>query len=32
MAPLAEPDVGLTGAKLLYADGTIQHGGHIYVS
>ncbi|MGI8679916.1 MAG: glycosyltransferase [Jatrophihabitans sp.] len=32
VAPLAEPDVGMTGAKLYYADGTIQHGGHLYAS
>ena len=25
-----QPDVGLVGAKLLYADGTLQHGGHVY--
>jgi GT2 family glycosyltransferase len=25
-----EPDVGLVGAKLLYGDGTLQHGGHVY--
>lgn len=27
---LAESDVGAVGAKLLYADGTLQHGGHLY--
>jgi GT2 family glycosyltransferase len=32
VAPLDEPDVGLTGAKLLYEDGTIQHAGHLYAS
>lgn len=32
VAPLDEPDVGLTGAKLLYEDGSIQHGGHLYAS
>src|SRR3954470_7682459 len=26
-APLAAPQVGVVGAKLLYADGTIQHAG-----
>lgn len=30
VAPLAEPDVGMTGARLLFADGTLQHGGHRY--
>ncbi|HSY14961.1 MAG TPA: glycosyltransferase, partial [Jatrophihabitantaceae bacterium] len=30
VAPLAEPDVGLVGAKLLYSDGSVQHGGHLY--
>ncbi len=25
-----QADVGLVGAKLLYADGTLQHGGHVY--
>ena len=29
-AMLAEPGVGMVGAKLLYADGTIQHAGHVY--
>ena len=24
------PDVGMVGAKLLYADGRLQHGGHVY--
>jgi GT2 family glycosyltransferase len=23
-------DVGVVGAKLLYSDGTLQHGGHVY--
>lgn len=32
VAPLAEPDVGMTGAKLFYPDRTIQHGGHLYAS
>jgi O-antigen biosynthesis protein len=27
---LRESDVGAVGAKLLYADGTLQHGGHLY--
>lgn len=26
---LAEPDVGAVGAKLLYPDGTVQHGGQV---
>ncbi len=26
----AQPDVGAVGAKLLYADGTIQHTGHVH--
>lgn len=26
-APLFEPGVGMTGAQLLHADGTVQHGG-----
>jgi GT2 family glycosyltransferase len=25
-----QPDVGMVGAKLLFADGTLQHGGHVY--
>jgi GT2 family glycosyltransferase len=25
-----EPDVGVVGAKLLFADGRLQHGGHVY--
>lgn len=29
-APLAQESVGMTGAKLLYPDGTLQHGGHVY--
>ena len=28
--PLAEPDVGITGAKLVFPDGALQHAGHIY--
>ncbi|MGO1316376.1 MAG: glycosyltransferase family 2 protein [Cellulomonadaceae bacterium] len=30
VAPLDEPDVGMTGARLLYADSRIQHAGHAY--
>ena len=30
VAPLDDPSVGLTGAKLLYEDGTIQHAGLVY--
>jgi glycosyltransferase involved in cell wall biosynthesis len=30
VAPLDEPGVGMTGARLLYADGRLQHGGHVY--
>lgn len=31
MAALAlDPDVGSVGAKLLFSDGTLQHGGHVY--
>ena len=30
VAPLDELDVGLTGAKLYYADQTVQHAGHAY--
>ncbi|MCL2422459.1 MAG: glycosyltransferase [Micrococcales bacterium] len=30
VAPLAEEGVGATGGRLLYADGTVQHAGHIY--
>jgi glycosyltransferase involved in cell wall biosynthesis len=29
-APLGEPDVGMTGAYLVYEDGGIQHAGHSY--
>ena len=25
-----QPDVGVVGCKLLYADGTVQHAGHVY--
>ena len=30
VAPLDEPDVGMTGAKLMFDDMTIQHAGHRY--
>jgi glycosyltransferase involved in cell wall biosynthesis len=30
VAPLAEPDVGMTGARLLFANRRLQHGGHRY--
>lgn len=30
VAPLEEPDVGLTGGRLWFPDKTLQHGGHIY--
>ncbi|GAB3616053.1 hypothetical protein GCM10027416_06100 [Okibacterium endophyticum] len=30
IAPLREPDVGMTGARLNFEDGTLQHGGHRY--
>ena len=30
VAPLEDPTVGLTGAKLFYQDSTVQHGGHLY--
>lgn len=30
VAPLDEPDVGLAGSKLYYADQTVQHAGHAY--
>lgn len=29
-APLEEPGVGMTGARLTFSDGTIQHAGHSY--
>lgn len=29
-AVLDEPGVGMTGAKLFFEDGTIQHGGHLH--
>jgi glycosyltransferase involved in cell wall biosynthesis len=32
VAPLREFGVGATGARLLFADGTLQHGGHVYAS
>lgn len=31
-APLFEEGVGATGARLLFADGSLQHGGHVYAS
>lgn len=30
VAPLDEPDVGMTGAKLYFSSDTIQHAGHAY--
>lgn len=30
VAPLMEPEVGMTGARLLFEDGTLQHGGHVH--
>ncbi|MEO3938364.1 glycosyltransferase [Dermatophilaceae bacterium Soc4.6] len=30
VAPLDDPRIGMTGAKLYFADGTIQHAGHRY--
>ncbi|WP_181311132.1 glycosyltransferase family 2 protein [Nocardioides campestrisoli] len=30
VGPLSEPDVGMTGAKLFFSSGTIQHAGHAY--
>lgn len=30
VGPLREPDVGLTGAKLLFPDGTVQHAGQCW--
>jgi O-antigen biosynthesis protein len=30
IAPLAEPGVAMTGARLLFANGRLQHGGHTY--
>ncbi|HET9998162.1 MAG TPA: glycosyltransferase, partial [Nocardioides sp.] len=30
VAPLEEPDVGLTGAKLYFSNDLIQHAGHVY--
>lgn len=31
-APLFEKGVGATGARLLFSDGSLQHGGHVYAS
>lgn len=30
IAPLEEEGVGMTGANLKFADGRLQHGGHVY--
>lgn len=30
LAPLDDPKVGMTGAKLYFSDGTVQHAGHRY--
>jgi glycosyltransferase involved in cell wall biosynthesis len=30
VAPLLEPDVGMTGAKLYFGNDTVQHAGHAY--
>lgn len=30
LGPLAEPDVGMTGGKLYFSSGAIQHAGHAY--
>ena len=30
VAPLLEPDVGMTGGKLYFSNNTIQHAGHAY--
>lgn len=30
VAPLRESGVGMTGAKLFFEDGSIQHGGHLH--
>jgi GT2 family glycosyltransferase len=30
LAIAQEPDVGMVGAKLLFADGRLQHAGHVY--
>lgn len=32
VAPLLEDGVGATGARLLFSDGSLQHGGHVYAS
>ncbi|MBO9555479.1 MAG: glycosyltransferase [Cellulomonas sp.] len=31
-APLFEKGVGATGARLLFSDGSLQHGGHVYAA
>lgn len=30
IAPLAEAEVGMTGAKLIFPDGAVQHAGHVH--
>lgn len=30
VAPLSEPGVAATGARLIFADGRLQHAGHVY--
>ncbi|WP_439936636.1 glycosyltransferase family 2 protein [Nocardia sp. N13] len=32
VAPLDEPDVGMTGARLYFGDDTVQHAGHAYAT